>query len=563
MIDLGNGLTFEISWGEDDWETETWVVVSRNPDPRKHIISKDSPLGRALVNGEEVFESPGGPQRYRIMEVKDHAGNKISVADLKKKAPVNQSYTAFKNPASTRIAGLLRASLSDYFREKMLVPLPELDDKDIQLSLRWYGASEFIPRKQLVAEKENYRGLARMLSARAAEKAVIHFFERMLTGEIKDVSISQLNESVFQQDWKKYDISANGIAYDVKNSRQARLNPSSYVEHCVPQFKQQRGQGVKIIGTLSPYLRTNQVLDHENISFSTGKSVKVLGYVERPFLDRLAKHFTTDTFKLKFSHPYQDGTFLSPWVFDYPVSYYTKRDEGLRRIIETVSIEDWAETRYSPVPVYLALGLEPPAEWQQKMNYTWQVAFLQRMLTAYRKFGLTLPAVFLTVLTHFVDTVTSGKTAGDYSPAEYRKLLFSNSSLSSPLFVHDPLRTVDSLIANLCVLWEAKSCRIHDYSSFRLVSAGILRGSLASHPAKEHTLVAYCGGKINEHVPCGNVPLVLGEHEPCECGMLICDECGYCSKGCRHNAARQADFRRNGKSLFVQDENIADIDVPC
>jgi hypothetical protein len=542
MIDIGDGLTFEIDWREEGWDPETWVVVNRNPDPRRHIISKDSPLGRALTIGEEIFESPEGQKHFRIIEVRDSAGNRLSIATLKKKAPAFRSFVTLNNPVALRIAGLMRKSQSDYFRDKISIPLPKLDDRDILLSLKWHGASESISREQLIAGHEEYRGLARMLSARAAEKAVIHFFERMLTGELKDISISQLDDEACQGNWRKYDILADKVPYDVKNSRQARLSDSNYVEHCVPRFKEERDQNVKIIGTLSPYLRVNQLLDHENISFLSQKPIRVLGCVARPILDNLIRHFTRDTFQLKFTHHCRDGTFLPPWIFDYPSSYYSKRDEGLCQLVE-VTQEDWAQSSYSPVPVYLALGLEPPIEWQRKMNYTWQVDFFQRILAANSEFGLSLPAVFLTILTHFLDTVANDETTKDFNPSEYRKLLFSNGSLSSPLFLHDPLKTVDSLIATLTTLWEAPSNQIQEYSSFRLVSAGILRGRLASHPNVEHGLVAYCGGRTKENWPCGNIPLVLGEHEHCECGMLICDECGFCSSRCKHNAVRQAEFK--------------------
>ncbi len=565
MIDIGGELTFEIDWVEEGSGKETWVVVNRYPDPRKHIISKESPLGHALVNGDEIFDSPGGLQRFRIIEVRNSTGNKISVADLRKKAPgIRSSYT-LTNPASVRIAGLIRDIQSDYFRDKISIPLPKLDDKDIQLSLKWYGVPHSMPREKLIAEYgENY-DLARMLSARAAEKAVIHFFERMLTGEIKDISISQLDTLGAQNDWSKYDILADDVAYDVKNSRQARLNPDNYVEHCVPNYKECREQSVKIIGTLSPYLRTNELLDHGAIiSFRQAcTAIRVLGCVDKPILDKLTRYFERDTFKLDFCRPQQNGSFLPAWVFDYSNFYYSKRDKGLHRFIETVHVDEWTQTNHSPVPVYLALGMEPPIEWQQKMKNTWQVDFSQRLLAAHKEFGLSLPAVFLTVLTHFLDVVAKNESTENYHPSEYSKLLFNSGWWSSPLFLHDPLKTVDSLISTLTTLWEAKSHRIQDYSSFRLVSAGILRGRSANNPTKEYSLVAYCGGRTKENWPCGNVPLVLGKHDHCECGMLICNECGFCSSGCKHNASRQAKFKSPQQVLAMQFNGFGnDDDIP-
>jgi hypothetical protein len=564
-MDIGNGLKFKIDWEEEGWGIESWVVVDGHPEPSNYIISKASPLGKALVNGNEVFTSPDGQKRFRIVEVKDDSGKNINITDLKKSSVSSPRFVPSTNPVATRIAGLMQDVLGDYFRNKISVPLPKLDDKDIQLSLRWHGAFQSLSKEQLIAEQgENY-GLAKMLSARAAENAVIHFFERMLTGEITDVSLSQLEGLVSQSDWKKYDIIADGVAYDVKNSRRTRLNPSNYVEHCVPSYKEYRDQSVKIIGTLSHYLRVRELLDHDAISPFRQTSIRILGCVDQPIITKLTKYFERDTFKLEFQRHLQQGNFLPPWVFDYPTSYYSKRDDGLRHLIKTVDASDWAQTHNSPVPVYLALGLEPPIEWQQKNQYNWQVGFIQLILDAHKEFGLSLPAVFLTVLTHFLDVVTNlNHIPEGYSPSNYRRLIFNTGLSLSPLFLHDPLETVDNLISTLTTLWETKSNRMQDYSSFRLVSARILRGSLASNPNIEHSLVAYCGGRIRDKSPCGKVPLVLGKQSPCEkCGMLICDECGYCSSQCPDNANRQANLNPPQKSVAVQyDDFVDDDDIP-
>lgn len=559
---------FKIDWLEEEWGVETWVVVEKNPDPGNYIISKASPLGKALVNGDEIFTSPEGQKRLRIVEVKDNAGNNINVADLKKKTFSAQSSVPTSNPVAIRVAGLIQEALSDSFRNKVSIPLPELDDDDIRLSLRWYGIDHPVSRYQIVAEyeeKAKYE-IARMLSARAAEKAVIQFMERMLTGDIKDISLSQLNNSASQIEWKKYDILADGIPYDVKNSRRTRQNPSNYVEHCVPKYKEIRGKDVQVIGALSHYLWAKELLDHDAISGFRQTSIRILGRTDGTIVEKLKDYFEKDNFKLEFHRYQQDGYFLPPWIFDYPSFYYNKRDEALRRVIETVSLDDWMQSHRNPVPVYLTLGLEPPIEWQQKMRYTWQVDFIQRMLSAHKEFGLSLPAVFLTTLTHFLDVFTNQNQVSDgYNPSEYRDLLFATRIDSSPLFLHDPLEAVDSLIKILTTLWSAMSNRIQDYSSFRLVSAGILRGRLASNPTIEHSLVAYCGGRTKENYPCGNVPLILGKHQHCKkCGMLICDNCGYCSRQCPDNASRQASFSAPQISKVAHNNDFVDLedDIP-
>src|SRR5215207_3259890 len=107
MINIEDGLIFKIDWLEEERGVETWVVVEKNPDPGNYIISKASPLGKALVNGDEIFTSPEGQKRLRIVEVKDNAGNNINVTDLKKKAFSAQSSVPASNPVAIRVAGLI------------------------------------------------------------------------------------------------------------------------------------------------------------------------------------------------------------------------------------------------------------------------------------------------------------------------------------------------------------------------------------------------------------------------------------------------------------------------
>lgn len=554
MATLEDKLTFKIEWCEEEWGVETWVVVDRSPDPENSIISKASPLGKALANGDETFISPDGQKRFRILDVKDETGNIIAVADVKKKAYSIQRVGPISSPSDLRLAALIQDALSDSFRYKFSIPLPELDDNDIRLALRWYGVDQTLSKEQIIKKfdkKEKYE-IARMLSARTAEKAVINFFERMLTGEIKDVSISQLNNSVSQSEWKQYDILADGIPYDVKNSRRTRLNDSNYVEHCIPHFKEARGTDIKIIGTLSHYLSAEELLDHDQIFGFRHTSIRILGCTDLATIEKLKAHFETDTFRLEFYRPQREEYFLPSWVFDYPPAYYSKRESALRQMMETVSLDDWVQSHRNPIPFYLALALEPPAEWLERMQYTWQVDFIRRMASSHGEFGLSLPAVFLTILTHFLDMAAKqDQNDESYNPSAYRELIFPTRIESSPSFVYDPLGTVESLIETLTILWQARSNRLQDYSSFQLVSSGILRGSLKSNPAKKQSLVAYCGGRTSEKAPCGNVPLVLGKHEHCSCGMLICNECGYCSHSCPHNKPRQAKFSSHSQPVVI------------
>lgn len=567
MDDNSIVLIFKIEWLNEGWGIETWSVVENDPDPSNNVISKMSPLGAALTNGDETFLSPEGRKHYRILEVKDGFGNTIKIHDLKKNAQPLQKYSP-STPVDIRIGKMVREAIGDSFRRKYSIELPELDNRDIQLTLKWCADERrqkplirFISREQLVREHGDNYDLARMLSARAAEKAVVQFMRDMHFGEIKDVSITQLDDSIASDMWKQYDILADGIPYDVKNSRRTRLNPSNYVEHCVPHYKEIRGREVKVAGTLSHYLWAKELLDHSSLSLIRQTSIRVLGFTDKSTVTKLNAYFEKESFRLEFRRPNRGEYFLPAWVFDYPESFYSQRNDALGQITRMVGLEDWLQSQYNPIPVYLALGIDPPSEWYSRMQYTWQKDFVQRVLHSCNEFGLSLPALFLTILTHFLDMVTSQEQLTEsYSPSEYYSMLFATRVDSSPLFLHDPLRTVEGLIETLLVLWNSRSNRIKDYSSFRLVSMGILRGSLVKNPSVEHSLVAYCGGRTEDNHPCGNVPLVLGTHQHCErCGMLICDKCGFCSIQCPRNNERQSRFKGQRRS-DIRDKAVLDIE---
>ena len=127
---------------------------------------------------------------------------------------------------------------------KVTVDSPILNAQDMRLALEWYRG----PKKPVILQQSRASDfnkeiandddeLERVLSARAAEKSVMEFYQRY-GYYVEDVSIHGVTSKSLE--WKKYDLKINGSSFDVKNSRSSKQNPNSYVEHCVPSFKQDR-----------------------------------------------------------------------------------------------------------------------------------------------------------------------------------------------------------------------------------------------------------------------------------------------------------------------------------
>lgn len=116
----------------------------------------------------------------------------------------------------------------------------DLNDDDRTLASKW-GSQNSPPWE-----------IARMLSARAAEKVAIQVYQE-LGYEVIDTSIEQIKGDPQKNSWKTHDLYLNDcIPVDVKNSRTPLNADNSYVEHVVPQFKSDRdNREVRIAGVLS------------------------------------------------------------------------------------------------------------------------------------------------------------------------------------------------------------------------------------------------------------------------------------------------------------------------
>ena len=439
-------------------------------------------------------------------------------------------------------------SMKDFEITKIYPPV--LNDEDLRLSEKWhtsFNITEINNDKKYSGKNDSFRDrflskysndyqMGKMLSARSAEKAAILFLKKLGLENISDVSIEQLKNK--DRNWVDYDIKSGDIYYDVKNSRRSRQNPNTYTEHIIPTFKEHRGHNVQIIGTLSNYLQPQEIVERGEKEY-----VLILGLTNLEEITRIQRTFNSEKLKVDFhDQEKQDSKYhFPPWVFEYPRIMYSLRNKYLE-VLEICIKEDvdcLNEHEKFRIPFYLLR--DKKIEIKKESLFEWEIDFISYLKKLDIGNGIKMPYIFLSVLSHFLITITRNDIDKiNYSPERYKKILFKDYYYSLPLFSYDPLQTVNSLIDTLQVLWTSKKDLIIQYDSFKLTSRGVLTGRVKD--GKWQTLVAYCGGWLLDG-PCGSVPLVLGYEEHCSvCGKLICKKCGFCSKVCPLCKKRQEEL---------------------
>lgn len=446
-----------------------------------------------------------------------------------------------------------------------------LDDVAISLSAKEaYKAMDTQDERlaRIWADKTTSDGqMAKMLSARAAEKAVIALY-RAQGCKVEDIAILQLDSNT--GDWRTHDLRIDDtIALDIKNSRRPINGKHFYVEHTVPAFKlDRRGRDVRIAGVLSPYLKIDAIRAPEKEIQSNCEDLVYLGETDASGFDKLVTTLRTPTFRVEASR----GRTIPNWVFDYPANWYAAFLKHRDVIINTCSRPENDEWQYvlpaqdlqKVLPALLALDIDLPnsvlselPDWKKTLSAT--LARNQKVLPR-------LPAIYVTILMDFVEKL--GSTPSNFSPADYKSLLFppgGGQKSGFPLGIIDPLGIVTKLIEALEEIWlKRDKIKLDNLVTFRFSGLGILEGK-ALRSDRWDTLIAYCGGTVHQkdergkikfdsygkpsfQSKCGNSPLIKGRHQNCtECGRLVCDKCGFCTKACE-TARHKKQFEEAQKS---------------
>lgn len=442
----------------------------------------------------------------------------------------------------------------------------ELDERDKLIAKEWAGKNEYDAV------------MAKMLSARAAEKATKRFYEGV-GATVEDISIRQLDRQA--EDWTSHDLLVDSrVPVDVKNARRPVSGAKFYVEHTIPRFKlDRRNVHVRIAGILSPYLNYENIQKPGEAAFKV-EDLIFLGETSRSKIDRLVSEFGSSVFEV--ARAYEKT--VPNWVFAYPGAWYRAFLEDVRRFADDCAWpkgDEWEfvldeSERMASIPALCIAGKQLPNAIASKLS-GWQIEFYSKLQSLMSNFP-EMPVIFFAVLTDFLGRLK--KRDPEFSPEGYEPLLypknprynahFPHSEPSYPLGAIDPLGLVAGLIATLLTLWEGReNTNLERFSNFRFSGLGILRGRERDR-RDWTTIIAYCGGTayrtddegnvlltpegkpVGEKGKCGNVPLIIGDSATCpDCGKLICKKCGFCCLPCqeRHFAERAEKERAERAAL--------------
>lgn len=433
-----------------------------------------------------------------------------------------------------------------------------LSEQDKKIAAVWAGRDDAFDAVQ-----------AKMLSARAAEKAATYFYESVGLS-VHDVSIKQLEGG--GGDWTTHDLLIDSSeAVDVKNSRRPVNGKKIYVEHTVPRYKLDRvGAHVRIAGVLSPYLKLSYIKKPSEAPFPIDDLI-FLGETSRESIDRIVSIFQSPTFEVVRG----DGRMVPHWLFNYPKVWYKKFNEDLCRFADECEWPEegnWKYTlsdkaRTTAIPALCVAEKTLPSDLKEDL-FPWQLDFFEKLKKNLAG-SPNLPIIFLTVLTDFLEKIQSDYQK--FTPVGYEIMLYPSGILDFPkkfypLGAIDPLGIVKELIETLSTLWiHRDKADLASFQNFRFVGVGMLQGRRRNQ-SMWNTIIAYCGGTVykldadrnvildaygkpvSESGKCGAYPLIVGSSSNCaDCGKLLCGKCGFCSKPCQDlRFARIAEERRSG-----------------
>ena len=450
-------------------------------------------------------------------------------------APENVKIELIKERYQDFFALILQFENSGYFYSKELTTsvekLYQFNALDLNLVNAWcpqkYGST-------------NDFELARMMSARGAEKLAFSFY-KSLGYSVEDTAIHQITQE--SNIWIKGDIRLNSnLLIDVKNAR-TTVNSNTYSEFCVPAFKQNRGNDVLITAVLSPYLQTILMKDPSSIKFSVIKPI-VLGSLNNKTLSTLESIFSDRLLSIDISRSSSSNRYLPPWLFDYCDRFYVEQRKVISKFkaLPDSDIPDWEDIKITEAkvfPLFIAAKRGIPEKWQSKAA-TWKVNFANSFINIPEK-NISLPYLFLGLLKHFLISINQKDET--YSPKDYKELIYTNSLETRPLKIYDPLNIIKKFCNTLQILWENREkANLNQFTMFKFNGQGLLQGKRGHGDRFLTTILAYCGGRVERKGKCGYRPLVVGKHENCSvCGKLICpnDNCRFCSINCENYVQRQ------------------------
>ncbi len=377
---------------------------------------------------------------------------------------------------------------------------------------------------------------AKMISARGAEKLVQKFYTA-LGYQVEDIAAHQITKQ--RRDWELGDIKlGNGDLIDVKNAR-TDLNSNSYSEFCVPKFKQTRfGENVRICAVLSPYLQKQYITGGNKVYFGVDNP-QVLGIVDSQYLAKIASYFCNDDSEIRISilRDLAPKSYLPHWLFDYDDKFYCKQLEVIEefRCLQSGDIPNVEELKLLneqtiSLPLFIASQRQLPQDWLKEIP-KWQIEFIDFLINIPTK-KLSLPYLFLSILKHFL--LMLSRNVSDYSPLTYLDILCVDTDKERPLMLHDPLNTIKDFCETLNTLWHNRyNCNLTEFKYFKFSRTGILQGKKSELESSYTTLLAYCGGKVEnkKYAKCGCYPLIFGKNETCsQCKGLVChkEECQSC-----------------------------------
>lgn len=390
--------------------------------------------------------------------------------------------------------------------------------------------------------------VSRLLSARCAELLVAECYRTWL-GADSVVDVSRLQRtSPSDSRWRTHDLEVGGKPLDVKSAWCTQGRPHVYSTHFVKRLKTTAQRcPVWVAGVFAPTARPGDLIrSPDSVERSVQRSVQGLRFLGITSARRMAAYRDAFLIPGRFepdlpADPGDRELHLPAWVFELSPAATRARDEtlaGLRG--DALPDATWAAAaRWSPLPALLAAGVDPSTTWARDALTSWTRGFVADWLPVRARFGLQLPALYLSLL-RYVLTAPPPSDVGS-ALEELRSILFAGD-VTRPLGLADPLEQITSLIATLALVLQELARMESPIVCFRLVGTRILRGRpLDTPPDEERTLVAYC-------YACGAWPLVLGQHPPCSYHHLTCD-CGKCCY--RHDLGRQHETSRRRHRLPV------------